>query len=736
MALETVILGIADFVSEGISIVRNVRGPGVPARIVWANTQFEALTGWSLEDVRGISPLRIHGQFLDQDELSRIRANIFHSRAWRSQMRCVRKDGSEFWGDVSITPVPDQDEAGVEYFVHVYRDISDQKARERRTDAALKENEELFAALDVANQRLVSAMNVIPDPFAVFDTKHRLRFFNHAYAAAYSRDPEKVAEGMSIGTLIEMASRDGLLPLHGENGQPFRDFVAPGEAASDADAIYEMPDGRYFRILRKLAPTGDIVVARIDITDLKRQAERLKSYSVELEVAKAEIELQSLTDSLTGIGNRRYLDGALAELLAQRGRLGGEVMLFQIDLDRFKQINDTLGHQAGDHVLQIVAERLRSAAGGDAVIARIGGDEFVIAVHVSDRRSDPAPLARAILEDFSQPVTCKGVECRIGASVGVAATPLGGTTADALMANSDIALYRAKMGGRARWQLFTRELRTEMQATKRLADELHAGIERGEFVPYFQLQFDADRLAVCGAEILMRWNHPREGVLTPDRFLGVAEDMLLVEEIDRQLFKVALDECRALAAQGYELPRLSFNVTARRIAEQQVLEDVELAAEYPTEVVFELLETAFVEEESDQFRFHVDALREKGVGFEIDDFGSGRASILALTSVQPQMLKIDRRLIAPLCLSPHAEWLVKAVIDIADALDIGVVAEGVETVEQAQLLCAMGCDVLQGFLFSRPEPSHKLPEQMTQAAQDERLRLLGLRSRPTFEGLG
>ena len=730
MALETVILGIADFVSEGISIVRNVRGTNQRARIIWANRQFEELTGWSLEEVRGVSPLKIHGQFLNKEELGQIRANIFHSRAWRSQLRCVRRDGTEFWGDVSITPVRDKDDPDVEYYVHVYRDISEQKERERRADAALAENNRLFAALDLANTRLVSAIDAIPDPFAVFDEGHNIRFFNQAYARAYSNTPEEVQEGMHLDQLIQMADRDGLLPVQCSDKESFRKLVNAAEAHQEFNVIYEMPNDRYYRVIRKIAPSGDIVVVRIDITDLKRQADRLKKYSTDLEVAKAEIEQQSLTDSLTGIGNRRYMDTALADLLTTRSGQGGEVALMHVDLDEFKQINDSLGHAAGDLVLRLAARRLERVAGPDAIISRIGGDEFVVALNFDPDQVFPAELATRVVDALCKPVRIEGRRCRVGASVGVAVTPDAGETAEELLVNSDAALYRAKAAGRGQWRMFSAEIRRSIANNRRMAEAIDAGITRDEFVPWYQIQVDAQTLQVTGAEVLARWQHPEYGLLTPDRFMKVANDLRLLEKIDKRIYRRALEECDALVRGGTVLERLSFNVTARRIGDATVIDDARMAADYPFDVVFELLETAFVEEESDAFRFHVDALRELGVGFEIDDFGSGRASILALLSVQPQMLKIDRRLIAPLCLSPHAEWLVKAVIDIADALDIGVVAEGVENVEQAELLCAMGCDVLQGFLFARPAPIGGVPALMSEEAREDRRRLLGRQKVP------
>ena len=246
--------------------------------------------------------------------------------------------------------------------------------------------------------------------------------------------------------------------------------------------------------------------------------------------------------------------------------------------------------------------------------------------------------------------------------------------------------------------------------TKRVADQILQGLDRGEFEPWFQPQFDARTLDVVGCEALARWRHPTEGILAPDRFMAVAEELNVVASIDRLVLEQALKWQAKWQADGLHMPRLSVNVSSRRLRDEQLVQSLRELAIAPGTVAFELVETIFLDEGDDDVLWQVDQLKELGIDIEIDDFGTGYASIVSLLKLKPSRLKIDRQLVMPVVEGPAQRHLVESVIEIGKSLDIGVVGEGVETMEHARILRDLGCDVLQGYAFARPMAAEQVAD--------------------------
>tara|TARA_R110002020_G_scaffold145996_4_gene320429 strand:+ start:10024 stop:12690 length:2667 start_codon:yes stop_codon:yes gene_type:complete len=419
----------------------------------------------------------------------------------------------------------------------------------------------------------------------------------------------------------------------------------------------------------------------------------------ELEDARAQMERNSLHDSLTGLPNRRYLDERLLS-----GHAGRRVTaLLHIDLDRFKQINDTLGHAAGDAMLIHAASVLKGSTRADDFIARIGGDEFVIATTSETSESHLAALANRIIVQMRQPVPYESHECRFGVSIGIAiADPREGDCGKRLLIDADIALYRAKSNGRNRYEFFTASLKAEIVRNKRVADDILSGLERKEFRPYFQPQFDARTLDIVGVEALARWEHPTEGMLTPDVFLKTAGELNVVPLIDRSILEQTLWQSTRWKAAGIIIPKMSVNVSAGRLYEADLIDSLDgLAIERGT-LSFELLESIFLDEKNETIVANIERLRSLGIQIDIDDFGTGFASIVSLIQVRPDRLKIDRQLISPIVNSESRRRLVASIIEIGQSLGIRVVAEGVETMDHAVILRDLGCDTLQGYALARP----------------------------------
>ncbi|UDF28139.1 UNVERIFIED_ORG: EAL domain-containing protein [Roseateles sp. XES5] len=451
-----------------------------------------------------------------------------------------------------------------------------------------------------------------------------------------------------------------------------------------------------------------IVGANWDVTeDNQLQAELLQAkltaeaQNRALEEARRAMEHNSLHDALTRLPNRRFLDQQLALAAADDRPL---TLLF-IDLDRFKVINDTLGHAAGDELLKQAAGVLRAHVPAEDFIARIGGDEFVLLSRREPVAADFPTLSARLIEAISEPMAIEGHDCRIGASIGIATRSDAEESAEQLLVNADIALYEAKRRGRNRVEAFNDELRLRTVEVKRLSDDILRGLERGEFRPFFQPQFCAETLEIVGVEALARWQHPTRGFIAPDVFLPVAESLNVVARIDEAILEQALFQILRWETQGIGIPRVSVNVSCQRLHDENLIEKLKAMNIRPGMLTFELLESISFDTADDGLKQAIEEIKALGIDIEIDDFGSGHASIVSLLELSPKRLKIDRRLVQPLLGSTAQQSLVHSIIDIGKVRGIETVAEGVETLEHAELLRRLGCHVLQGYALARPMPA-------------------------------
>lgn len=503
---------------------------------------------------------------------------------------------------------------------------------------------------------------------------------------------------------LAMASLNAAVAAKGTFNQRYRIIRPDGEVRTVA------AHGTYYA---DAEGTPKIIGANSDITEEVALAEGLRqagalaeARNVELEAAKARIEAQSLHDALTGLPNRRYLDEILAGILA-RGETRDDfgLAVLHIDLDRFKEINDTLGHSAGDALLQHIAKLMLDTAGAGNFVSRVGGDEFVMVCLTDTDQASLAQLAERIIRRVQKPVLHEGHSCRVGASIGIAVET--GNTFDPrrLLVNADMALYRAKDRGRNRYEFFTRALQEELESNKRIADDILRGIEANEFIPFYQPLIDARTLDVVGAEALVRWAHPVSGILTPDRFLKIAEDLDVVAALDRAMLESVLADLELWRGQGLALQSVSVNVSFRRLNDENLLPSLRQLGIRPGTISFEFLESIFLDELDDQVAWNIDAVKDLGIAIDVDDFGTGHTSFVSLLKLNPRRLKIDRQLVGPIAESIEQQRLVKSIIEIGRTLGIEVVAEGVETQAQAECLTEMGCDYLQGYLFGKPMTS-------------------------------
>jgi diguanylate cyclase (GGDEF)-like protein len=427
-----------------------------------------------------------------------------------------------------------------------------------------------------------------------------------------------------------------------------------------------------------------------------------------LESANREMAWMAMHDPLTGLANRRQADLDLDALTGGDARSQAGFCVMQVDIDRFKTINDSLGHAAGDFVLKAVSKILKSCVGPDANCYRIGGDEFLIVLFGIDNVEQAASLAERLIKRIEAPMDFSGHRCNVGASIGIALAQESGFDAMQGVLNADLALYHVKRTGRGTFKFFNDELAALSSRTKHLSDKLIAALEQKSFLPYYQPQFDAKTRRLRGVEVLCRWHNEELGWISPGEFLPVAEELEAVGKIDEILFEKVAKDLHTLVDLGISLPRVSFNLAADRLLKSGLAAELSGKIGMHTKIAVELLESMSLDNPPESVRWAIDELREHGIDIEIDDFGSHRASLAGLMAINPQTMKIDRSIVIPIVESQRHLDLVKKIIDIGAALNIEVLAEGVETEEHAEQLGALGCGVLQGFGLARPMPFEDL----------------------------
>jgi diguanylate cyclase (GGDEF)-like protein len=436
----------------------------------------------------------------------------------------------------------------------------------------------------------------------------------------------------------------------------------------------------------------------------------------------------SYYDTLTGLPNRRLFADRLHQAMIQARRKKSSVAIGALDLDGFKRVNDTLGHRAGDRLLCQVAEALASAvrdtdavARGlfdetDGVLSRRGSDEFTFVLTEMSHPQDAARVALRIQKALSKPFLVDGDEVFISASIGIAVYPADGNDVEEIMKNAGIALSCAKSRGRGSYQFFAPSMNIEASRKFHLAARLWRAIERDELLLHYQPVRDMGSGEVVGAEALVRWNDSEMGLVSPGEFIPVAEETKVIIPIGAWVLRHACEQLQRWQAEGFQPIRLSVNLSAQQLGDPELIELVRATLEEyglsPAQLELEVTETAIMQDD-DASLASLMGLDELGVGLVLDDFGTGYSSLSHLRRFPFERLKIDRSFVKEIPANPDDVALTRAIIAMAHSLRMGVVAEGVETQDQADLLREQGCDEFQGFLIGRPIPSEEFMRFLT-----------------------
>jgi diguanylate cyclase (GGDEF)-like protein len=384
-----------------------------------------------------------------------------------------------------------------------------------------------------------------------------------------------------------------------------------------------------------------------------------------------------------------------------------------IDLDRFKVINDSLGHDAGDMLLVVVANRLRGALRSSDVVARLGGDEFVVILEECAETDDVENIATKLLSVLSQPMELSGHECHTTASIGIAMYPQNGADVLTLTKNADMAMYLAKEDGKNSFRFFSKEAKAQSIEHLALETALRRALERDQLSLHYQPKVDMASGQVTGVEALLRWEHPEFGTVSPLQFIPLAEETGLIVPIGRWVLREACAQNMAWQRHGLRPISMAVNLSPRQFADEHLLEDVDEALAgsgmSPVLLQLEVTESMVMRNVSRAVRV-LDAIRSRGIRLAIDDFGTGYSSMSLMKQLPIDTIKIDRSFVRDLPDDSEDRAIAQAIIGMGNALGMTVIAEGVETAEQEAFLRTHGCDEIQGFLFSKPLPSRQLAD--------------------------
>jgi len=643
----------------------------------FVNDRFCEMVGYSREELVGLQGdllLAYPEDIAMMREKTRLRMRHI---ADQYEIRVRRKDGTVIWLEIGGAPVTDAD-GKVVGSIGVHNDVTER----RMAEEALRESE--------ARYRLMAENST--DMISRTSNKGILLYASDACRRLLGYEPSELV-GRSFYDFIFEVDREEVRYLSSLIHESGPTTFAYRVEKKDGSLVWFETTSRSVRD----ALTGkirEIVGVSRDVTERKRVEEQ--------------IEYQAYHDALTGLPNRRLFRDRLTVALAHARRMKHPLAVMFLDLDRFKVVNDTLGHSTGDELLKAIAARLQASLREEDSIARMGGDEFTVLLADLKTPDAAAKIAQKVLDTIALPIQIEGTELFITTSIGIALFPSDGDTAEVLLANADHAMYRAKDAGRNSYQMFTPAMNNRALERLSLENDLRHALDRGELELHYQPQINIASGRVTGVEALLRWNRPGFGLVGPMDFIPIAEETRLIVPIGEWVLREACRQARAWQGDRESGFRMAVNLSPRQFQHsdlpQVIASALELSGLTPSDLELEITESLAMQNTSRTIAT-LHRLREMGVQIAIDDFGTGHSSLNYLRSFPIDSVKIDQEFVQEIEGSAPDRAIVSAVIGMARGLRLRVTAEGVETAEQLEFLREQGCEEVQGFLFGEPVPA-------------------------------
>ncbi len=643
--------------------------------ITMVNQKFCEISGYSEDELIGqnhrILNSGVHPKAFWVDML----AMVAKGNNWHQEVCNRKKNGELYWIDSTIVPLKNK-LGKIDSYLSVRVDITQLKHQEMALIERLKESTCLYkirssllpeSTISRVCQKIIEELTIafqFPEITVV-----KIEIDNEQFSSANYTDD--LVNGLYSKIKVDGDSRGKLHVFYLED----KSFLLPWEQNLINTIAY----------------------------DLGKWLERLK--------AEQRISHLATHDELTGLPNRNLLQDRVARALDKNNRNHEHAAVLFIDLDHFKVINDSLGHKIGDFILKMVSARLTSAVRSEDTVARLGGDEFIIVLQNIACAADAGTVAQKILNTLAQPLIVENKELRVGASIGIAVFPNDGNSVETLMIHGDLAMYHAKEAGRNNYQFFTSMMNQLVVERYALGNDLHYALERNELQLHFQPVVSMPEGKMKSMEVLLRWQHPELGFVMPTKFIKLAEDIGLIVPIGEWVLRTTCMQIRAWLEQGYEVPKMAVNLSACQFRHKslvadikRILDETSVAAHYLT---LEITESMVVQNIDEATRI-LNQLNAIGLDISMDDFGTGYSNLGNLKRFPINTLKIDCSFVQDITTDQNDAAIVAAIIAMARGLNMGVIAEGVETEDQLAFLTEQGCNRYQGYYFSKPLPASEI----------------------------
>jgi len=654
------------------------------SRIVSVNPAFTAITGYAEEEVVGRTPGLLKSNVQDADFYVDMWACIHKDGKWQGEIWNRRKNGEVYPEWLSISSVKD-DQGDLINYVGLFSDITTRKD----TLSKLRLHAQVFSNAS--------------EGIMITDKQLRILSVNQAFTAVTG-----YTEAEAIGHTPRL--------LHSGIQNPYF-YIRMWERIHTA--------GHWQGEIWNRRKNGEVYPEWLSITTLKDEQGLITNYIgmftdiTERKQSEEHLKYLAHFDKLTGLPNRTLLYELVREAAGEIGAAERKMAVFFIDLDRFKMVNDSLGHNVGDRLLQQVAGRLSSAASEEDIVSRLGGDEFILVQRNPRSPDDALAYAKRLISAMKHPFVVDDNELYIDASIGICLSPEHGTDFENLVRHADLAMYEAKIQ-KTGFQLFNSGIRDTFHRKLTLENELRWAIDKNQLHVHYQPQVNAITRRMEGMEALLRWNHPTLGQVSPGEFIPIAEETGSIMEIGKWVLAEVCKQVCQWRADGKSVPLVAVNLSARQFQAPDLVSSVQDIVHRtpcaPEQIVIEITESSSMN--------NIEAVlpvlwKFKSIGFRIaiDDFGKGYSALGYMKQFPIDILKIDKSFVRELTSDAKSAVITKAIIDMAHGMDLRVIAEGVETAEQLETLRTMNCDIVQGFMIDPPMPSDRLESRYLTGVQ-------------------